>query len=246
VAAPFYQYTEFLGADQPFYFLEPPQLEVDRPQPHLFRDLAERYVEEIRPIRSQGPYLLAGFCSGGAIAMEMALALERRGEAVGALILIDTVLPTHARWSRLIRSIASPIRRRLAGETPRTWPTRKLSLRSAARAPWRRWGWRLPRPLHYDSFEDAVFDQRGWAPEPFGGSAVLIRSDLARRMARPGWGVDADLGWGRIVGEGVTIRDISGTHWDFRHQPEAVRAVALELRRLIDEALRTTASSRES
>lgn len=51
--------------------------------------IAARYVSLIRRIQPQGPYLLSGMCTGGVIAVEVALQLERMGAAVDMLALID-------------------------------------------------------------------------------------------------------------------------------------------------------------
>lgn len=51
-------------------------------------ELAARYVEEVRRVQPEGPYLLGGACLGGVIAFEMAHQLERAGESVAAPILL--------------------------------------------------------------------------------------------------------------------------------------------------------------
>lgn len=55
--------------------------------------LAERYVESIRKIQPEGPYYLAGWCIGGAVALEMAGILERDGHEIGFLGLMNTIAP---------------------------------------------------------------------------------------------------------------------------------------------------------
>nr|WP_175653859.1 non-ribosomal peptide synthetase [Pseudomonas sp. Marseille-P9899] len=54
------------------------------------------YVEQIRQARPRGPYHLLGWSLGGALAMDVAHALESAGEQVGFLGLIDSFLPTEA------------------------------------------------------------------------------------------------------------------------------------------------------
>ena len=49
--------------------------------------MAERYLADLRKVRPEGPYLLAGFCFGGLVALEMARMLPR--EAVARVILFD-------------------------------------------------------------------------------------------------------------------------------------------------------------
>ncbi|MCW2952563.1 MAG: polyketide synthase [Conexibacter sp.] len=54
---------------------------------------AERYVELLRKTQSTGPYLLAGWSFGGALAYETARRLQSAGERIELLAMIDTILP---------------------------------------------------------------------------------------------------------------------------------------------------------
>lgn len=84
-----------LGSDQPFYGLqargrygnETPQTSVE--------EMAASYLDAIHTVRPYGPYVLGGWSTGGNIAFEMALQLQRCGQQVAGLMLFDTpaVLP---------------------------------------------------------------------------------------------------------------------------------------------------------
>jgi phthiocerol/phenolphthiocerol synthesis type-I polyketide synthase D len=54
---------------------------------------AERYVELLRETQASGPYLLAGWSFGGALAYETARRLQMSGERIDLLAMIDTILP---------------------------------------------------------------------------------------------------------------------------------------------------------
>jgi acyl-CoA synthetase (AMP-forming)/AMP-acid ligase II/predicted NAD/FAD-binding protein/thioesterase domain-containing protein/acyl carrier protein len=54
-------------------------------------ELAARYVAAIKTVRPQGPYLLGGYSFGATVSRAMALALERQGETVSGLILLDEI-----------------------------------------------------------------------------------------------------------------------------------------------------------
>ena len=56
-------------------------------------DMAAYYVQQIRQIQPEGPYLLGGLCAGGMIAFEMALQLEAQGHSVGFVALMDAPGP---------------------------------------------------------------------------------------------------------------------------------------------------------
>ena len=105
--------SEGLGLDQPFYALPPTEMEnplQDRP---TVEEMAAAHVATIRSVRPHGPYVIGGFCLGGLIAYEVAGQLERQGETVERLLVIDAdphdrrlatlrrLVETVARWRRL-------------------------------------------------------------------------------------------------------------------------------------------------
>ena len=54
--------------------------------------MAEHYLAAIRQVQPEGPYQLAGWSFGGTIALEMAQQLQKIGESVAFLGIIDTRL----------------------------------------------------------------------------------------------------------------------------------------------------------
>ena len=54
------------------------------------RNLAAKYVEILKKYQPEGPYLLGGWCYGGVVAHEMACQLERAGEKVQHLFMLDS------------------------------------------------------------------------------------------------------------------------------------------------------------
>lgn len=57
--------------------------------------MAAQYVDVIRERRPGGPYHLAGWSMGGALAVEVAAGLEAAGEQVGLVALLDSAVPGH-------------------------------------------------------------------------------------------------------------------------------------------------------
>lgn len=55
--------------------------------------MASLYLEALRTVQPQGPYLLGGWSMGGLVAQEMARQLEAAGESVAGLLLIDGAPP---------------------------------------------------------------------------------------------------------------------------------------------------------
>jgi thioesterase domain-containing protein len=66
-------------------------------EPHTrIEDMAACYIEAIRSVQSEGPYLLGGWSMGGEIAFEMAQQFHARGQSVALLALLDARIPSSA------------------------------------------------------------------------------------------------------------------------------------------------------
>ncbi|MFD2176705.1 hybrid non-ribosomal peptide synthetase/type I polyketide synthase [Veronia pacifica] len=59
-------------------------------QAPTLEDIAAQYIQMIKQQQSSGPYYLCGFSSGGVLAWEMAKQLQRAGDTVDKVILIDS------------------------------------------------------------------------------------------------------------------------------------------------------------
>jgi thioesterase domain-containing protein len=89
-----------LGKDQPFFGLEPPGL-VDGDGEPLDRveDLAAYFSEQIRTFHPEGPFVIAGYCAGGAIAFELARQLKQQGARILFLAMLAAPYPSYCRSS---------------------------------------------------------------------------------------------------------------------------------------------------
>jgi len=80
-----------LGADRPFYALNPHGLDGD-PVPRSIRAMAASFLPALRAAQPVGPYLVGGFCAGGLVALEVARMLRAQGQQVDLLVLINPPL----------------------------------------------------------------------------------------------------------------------------------------------------------
>ncbi len=87
--------STLLGNDQPFYALQARGLDNAEKPFKSIPKMGAHYVSEIRSVRPHGPYIVAGACTGGVTAYEMARQLVEQGETV-RLILLDTWHPKSA------------------------------------------------------------------------------------------------------------------------------------------------------
>jgi amino acid adenylation domain-containing protein len=82
------------GPDQPLYALQSRAL-ADIAQEHTrLDDMAVDYARAIRQQQPEGPYYLLGWSLGGVLAVVVAATLERWGQRVAFVGLLDTYLPT--------------------------------------------------------------------------------------------------------------------------------------------------------
>jgi hypothetical protein len=106
-----YPLAHELGADQPFYVLEPYTFD-GLTVPPTFEAMAEAHLKSLRAVQPQGPYLLGGFCSGGLVAYEMARLLHAQDQKVDLLVLMDPDPPAPV-LNSLVRGVIRRICDRL-------------------------------------------------------------------------------------------------------------------------------------
>jgi natural product biosynthesis luciferase-like monooxygenase protein len=91
--------AKHLGDDQPFFGLQPPGLDGQSQPLTRVEDLAAYFAAQIRAFQPNGPYVIAGYCSGGTIAFELARQLLRDAAPLKALVLFGSPFPT---WYRFL------------------------------------------------------------------------------------------------------------------------------------------------
>lgn len=117
-----------LGADQPMYAIQARGLHGDDRPHRRFEDMARDYLEEIRRIQPEGPYLLGGFSGGGITAFEMAQQLHAEGEKTEALVLLDTPVTKIETASAVERFLIQCMRIRRGGFSYLLdWPKKRIA-----------------------------------------------------------------------------------------------------------------------
>jgi thioesterase domain-containing protein len=101
-----------LREHHPFYGLQPPGLDGESEPFTRVEDLAGYFAGQIGEFHSRRPCIVAGYCSGGGIALELARQLVRDGAEVRFLALFGCPFPT---WYRRLPQL----RYRLAREMER-------------------------------------------------------------------------------------------------------------------------------
>jgi thioesterase domain-containing protein/acyl carrier protein len=79
-----------LDSERPVYGLQAPGLADEIEPLTQISEMATHYIEAMRTVQPDGPYLLGGFSFGGLVAFEMSQQLQAQSQEVAFLFLIDT------------------------------------------------------------------------------------------------------------------------------------------------------------
>ncbi len=193
-----------LHPDQPFYGLQWDGLTGDGGA-RTVREMARRYLAEVRDVQPAGPYLLAGHCIGGLVAWEMARQLRAVGEAVAHLFLLDSPNlgsphyrpgPIDPPWKVILRMKKD--RRALA----EVWLRRTLGLGV--------------RPEHRTILAARVMIRAAWtyrpACEAIDASALVTGLEDGRIMNLAGSWTDGAMGWTAWAEKGVRVMRLHADH----------------------------------
>jgi thioesterase domain-containing protein len=88
-----YIISEYLGNDQPVYGYFHPGSEGEGIRYKSVEEMAKEYLNVLLAVCPSGPYYLVGFSFGGVLAFEMAVQLQKAGNKVPFLVIIDSISP---------------------------------------------------------------------------------------------------------------------------------------------------------
>jgi len=109
----YYVLARHLAPDQAVYGLQARGVFGSHAPDCSIQRIAANCIQAMRQIQPKGPYLITGYSSGGVIAYEMAQQLNRSGDHVAALILLDTYCP----WIYQSHRWLNALKRLLRGKT---------------------------------------------------------------------------------------------------------------------------------
>jgi thioesterase domain-containing protein len=236
-----------LEPDQPLYGLQAPGLAEGGGETGAttVEEMASRYLDALRTVQPQGPYRLGGWSLGGLIAFEMARQLERAGEEVESLVLIDPSPPGGVpegmpATSSLEMHVA--LAANLAFERGLAWTLAPEELRDLT--PAERFGHiaaEMSRlgiageeidgallARYLEACEARIEAGTSYRPEPC-SSPVLLLLAGQRPVARP------EESWRQLAPGGLHVREVSGNHGTMFQEPH-VRELAERLLEHLDSA----------
>jgi thioesterase domain-containing protein len=191
--------------------------------------MAARYIDEIRTVQPEGPYVMGGMSFGGRVAFEMAHRLRAQGHDVALLALFDTygpeLRPSSWRNRHRVEFHLTQLERR--GPRAKLGYVLDRCLWVAAGMAYdvsRATGVSLLRPSRHVALANGRASRR-FFPDVYPGRVTLFRAQVQPRRYRH----DPQLGWGGLATGGLEIHEVPGDHFTMWEQPH-VRVLAERLR----------------
>ncbi|HEX5220542.1 MAG TPA: HAD-IIIC family phosphatase, partial [Verrucomicrobiae bacterium] len=246
--------VQHLAADQPVYGIQ--TRPTDPPDKFAtLEDMAADYVEALREFRSEGPYRLGGYCFGGNLAYEMARQLRAQHQEVSFLALIEST-PEGGDYERVFWWRPDFLFR--FGRNAYYWLKDFLGYppeerRSLVQRKFKVFGRKFLKRLWNDPDRntldlDDVIDTtkfpeheiKLWqahlrlleehVSKPYEGRVTVFRTAAHPLFSS----YQDDLGWSSLVGHGVTVKVIPGSHGNIFLEPN-VRDLALNMASVLQE-----------
>ncbi|MDZ8261485.1 amino acid adenylation domain-containing protein [Nostoc sp. ChiQUE01b] len=247
----YFKLSKILGEEYPFYGLEHGP---DPEQPKIIsvEETASRYLQEIRKVQPNGPYLLGGHCYGGVLAFEMSQQLQKQGQTVGLVAIIDAILPettiesTDDDDAKFLLRIAEEIK--TENEIDFSVPfeeLRDLSLDEQLNLLNKKANFIFSDAelkdflRHYQLFKANVQAMRDYVPQIYPHSLTVFRAkeEIIHDFDNPEWSTDdLFLGWDKYSNESTRVVDVPGNHFSILLEPH-IHELAKQLRICIDNAV---------
>lgn len=185
-------------------------------------DLAARFIQLVRERRPHGPYIFAGWCSHGLLALEMAQQLRSQGEDVALVVMIESSNPVPAlaypKWKTRLASwqlkswllqferfYLRQERRDAAIEYVRGRIIRKLAGASAKIRRLLRPG---TPPSRKTPLEVLYHAADAYRPQPYPDPIVLMRG----KKKAFGFAETPLLGWDGLLSQ-LSVAEVPGNHY---------------------------------
>lgn len=248
-----------LSQHQPLYGLQAQRGELGVQR---IEEIAAAYVEEVRTVQPEGPYLLGGWCLGGDVAFEMGRQLRRHGADVALVLMVDNPRPEHVAAEQ---ALARPLNR-IATRLEMEWanlieaPNKRNYLTERIGRLLRRAGakverlatndeGRLPFGLEHSrtyrqeqvaAMHDKAYES--YTPEPYPGDVAVFRAEIQPRGRQE----DPALGWGAHVTGRLYTYQLPGHRLGMLSEPRIGRSALIfeeAIARALDPAFSPTESA---
>jgi thioesterase domain-containing protein len=197
-----------LQVEQSFYGLQSFGLSQGQSPLTDIPQMAQRYLEAIRAVQAEGPYMLGGWSMGGLIAFEMAQQLHNAGQQVSLLALLDThtanvldqAANSHDQFTADLAQLNG------SGETGLDADQRN----------------RL-----YEVFRANVDALMRYQPKRYPGRITFFRPNT--RLTENGY--DPINDWRELAEDGVEVHVVPGDHYTILKEPLIAELLATKMRK---------------
>ncbi|MDZ8110306.1 MAG: amino acid adenylation domain-containing protein [Nostoc sp. DedQUE12a] len=244
-------FSRRLGEDYPFYALEH-NPDTEEPEIISVEETASYYLQEIRKIQQNGPYLLGGHCYGGVLAFEVAQQLQRQGERVDLLVVIDAILSetriesTKDDDAKFLLRMAESIKTDNNIDFSVSFEElRDLSLNDQLDLINQKANFIFTDTeikdfiRYYKLFKVHVQAMRDYVPLVYPHSMTLFRAkeEIIHDFESPEFHTnDPLLGWGKYSSQPIKVIEVPGDHFSIFIEPH-IQELAKSLRVCIDNAV---------
>ncbi|RCJ40879.1 hypothetical protein A6770_37120 [Nostoc minutum NIES-26] len=227
-------------------------LEQEKPEMISVEETATRYLQEIRKVQPNGPYLLGGHCYGGVLAFEMAQQLQSQSQTVSLLVIIDAIISetpvesTDNDDAKFLLRIAESIKTdnnidfSVPFEELRDLPLNEQLHLINKKANFLFSDTEINDFIrNYQLFKAHVQAMRDYVPQVYSHKITLFRAneEIVHDFENPEWNTDDPLlGWGNFSHQPIEMIEIPGDHFSIFVEPY-IHELARNLRVCIDNAL---------
>jgi amino acid adenylation domain-containing protein len=225
----YYQLAHELGRAQSVYGLQSLGLDGKQIPLRKIEEMAAHYIQEMRTVQPQGPYFLVGYSFAGLVVYEMAQQLDRQGEKVGLLALLDRTAPN---FSKIRPSLRESIE-------IHTYNLQQLNTQGRWKYIRSRIGYKLVHQGNYREYmigqwHEAlspdyinVFDANLQASSNYQAQIYTGQLTLFRCQIQPlNQALSPDLGWSKFVGTNLKIYDLPSIHSEVLKEPVSIKFIA--------------------
>ncbi|MBW4473277.1 MAG: AMP-binding protein [Stenomitos rutilans HA7619-LM2] len=205
-----------IDSDRPMYGVQ--AIGVD-PQktPHTdMQEMVSHYIQEIQTVQPEDPYLVGGISAGGSIAFEVAQQLQRQGQKVQLLVMVDTPNPY------LTKHEINTLRKQVALQIP-DWAKEVDEL------------WRLNHVELLSKLSNATLEAViNHSPKVYYGQVVYL---AAEKSMTEGFHFDPmqPQGWNSLIANGINLHNVPGNHFTMHCEPH-IRVLAEKLNACLEKA----------
>ncbi|MBT5872874.1 MAG: amino acid adenylation domain-containing protein [Candidatus Latescibacteria bacterium] len=224
-----------LGEDQPFFGLQAQGVDGKLPPLESIEQMAEIYIDAVKTVQPEGPYLLGGYSGGGIVALDMARQLAGKGEEIGLLVFLDTFAPRLPK-----RSYTVGEKLRLLWDLGiQGWLRLRLDIEIERFKRYQVWNnLRKGKPVPLQLRETYLMNsfvqtQVKYDPkDPYLGPIHLLTAERVNVIHEH---VAHDLGWSHMPTGEITVHRVPGGHDDLVLEPN-VNVLVDHMRRCLDAA----------